>query len=288
MSRSSIRKAALSAFLGLNALLCQSAAWAQSAGVKPVPTDAECLPIPTLQSPWAFGPGEILEYDLDALGAKAGRMTMRVLPLKQGQLPIEIHAETNTFFSKVRKVNGTGTSYLNPKTLRPVRYFEDAMENDIHRTADVAFKAKDHSVKLAYTIDADAGTAEFRYDDDGLDVAGTIFLMRQLPFKEGMTVCFDAYGIRRLWRVYGKVEAREHISLPVGEFKAWRISGEAVVLEHENIRREIHVWISDDAQRLPLAAMGVIDLGAVRATLTAATRRGEAKKRAEPMQNLKW
>lgn len=288
MSHSSIRTAVLGVFFCFHALWGQSASWAQSPAVKPVPTDAECQPIPILRAPWAFGPGEILEYDLDALGAKAGRMTMRVLPVKQGQLPIEIRAETNTFFSKVRKVNGTGTSYLNPKTLRPLRYFEDAMENDVHRTADVAFTAQDHGVKLAYTINADAGTAQFRYDDDGLDVAGTIYLMRQLPFKEGMTVCFDAYGIRRLWRVYGKVEAREHISLPVGEFNAWHISGEAAVLGNENIRREIHVWISDDAQRLPLAAMGVIDLGAVRATLTAVTRRGEAKKRAEPMQNLKW
>lgn len=280
-------------FTGATALtfgLLATAAMAQGTPEEkpPVPTDAECQPLPALQKPWAFSPGEVLEYDLDALGAKAGRMTMRVLPLKKGQLPIEVQAETNTFFSKVRKVKGTGTSYLNPNTLRPVRYYEDAMENDVHRTANVSFGAKDHSVKLNYTINADGGTATFRYDDDGLDVAGTIFLMRQLPFKEGMNVCFDAYGIRRLWRVFGKVEGKEHISLPVGEFDAWHISGEAVVIGNENMRREIHVWISADPRRVPLAAMGVIDLGAVRATLTAVSRPGEAKKRAEPKQNLKW
>lgn len=275
-----------SAALGL--FLCTGTAMAQSPAINPVPDNNACLPLPALQTPWSFGPGEVLEYDLDALGAKAGRMTMRVLPVKQSQLPIEIHAETNTFFSKVRKVRGTGTSYLNPKTLRPLRYYEDALENDVHRTADVTFATKDHSVKLAFTVNADAGTSEFRYDDDGLDVAGTIFLMRQLPFKEGMTICFDAYGIRRLWRVFGKVEGKEHVSLPVGEFDAWHISGEAAVIGNENMRREIHVWISADARRLPLAAMGVIDLGAVRATLTAVTRPGEAKSRAEPKQNLKW
>jgi hypothetical protein len=112
--------------------------------------------------------------------------------------------------------------------------------------------------------------------------------LRQLPLKKGMPICFDAYGIRRLWRVWGTVEAREHVSLPVGEFEAWHISGQAARLDFPSMRREIHVWISDDAKRLPLAALGAIDLGTVRATLKAYKRPGEKQTRAEPKSNLKW
>ena len=83
----------------------------------PFPTDAECLSLPVVRMPLAFQSGETLDYDLDAMGAKAGRMTMKVLPLKDGALPIEVSAETNTFFSKVRKVKGSGTSYMNPRNI---------------------------------------------------------------------------------------------------------------------------------------------------------------------------
>ncbi|MHB8875587.1 MAG: DUF3108 domain-containing protein [Myxococcaceae bacterium] len=255
---------------------------------RPPPTDAECLPLPVLKPPFAFGAGESLKFDLDAMGAQAGKMTMTALPLKEGTLPVEVHVQTNTFFSKVRRVSGTGTSYLSPKTLRPLRYTEDAVENEVHRTANVLFRAKDHAVKLDFTINGRPGRNDFRYAHDGLDVAGAIYLMRQLPLKQGASVCFDVYGIRRMWRMSGKVEGKEHVSLPVGEFEAWHLAGEAVSLIDHNSRREVHVWISDDERRLPLAALGAIDIGVIRATLTGFNRPGDKKARAEGKHTMKW
>lgn len=255
---------------------------------KPPPSDGECRPLPNPKAPFAFWPGEQLEFDLDALGAQAGKMTMKVLPPRNGSLPVEVRAQTNTFFSKVRRVTGMATSYLSPKTLRPQRYLEDATENEVKKTADVVFGAKDHSVKVRYTIGAGAGKSEFRYAHEGLDVAGAIYLIRELPLKEGLPVCFDAYGIRRLWRVYGKVVGKEHVSLPLGEFDTWHVAGEAVRLDNHLVRREIHVWISDDERRLPVAALGAIDLGAVRATLSAFSRPGDRQKRAQGKESLKW
>ena len=100
-----------------------------------IPSDAECKPLPAWKGPIAFAPGELLEYDLDAMGAKIGRMMMSVKPPKESKIPVEVAIETNTFFAKVRRVKGSGTSYLNPKTLKPARYFEDATENEIHRVS---------------------------------------------------------------------------------------------------------------------------------------------------------
>ncbi len=271
--------------------LLGAAAWAQDGGVlrAKMPTDAECQALGPPKMPLTFGPGEVLDYDLDAVGAKAGRMTMRTLPVKDGLLPIEIQAETNTFFSKVRRVTAVATSWLNPKTLRPARYLEDAHENDWHLVADVSFP-KPKVAKLVSTINDRRGEATLSYGaQDALDVAGTVFLVRELPLKEGRSVCFDVYGIRRMWRVWGKVLPREHVSLPVGEFEAWHVAGEAARLDWpDGPRRDVHVWVSDDARRLPLAALGAIDLGAVRATLTGVTRPSEVAKQAETKANLKW
>jgi hypothetical protein len=277
-------------FTLLFGLLTAELAFAQDAGVKvvsPFPTEAQCVALGNIKTPISFGPGETLEYDLDALGAKAGTMTMRVLPLRDGLMPIEVHAKTNTFFSKVRRVDGTGTSFLFPKTLRPARYFEDAQENEWHRVADVRF-GKNRVAKLTSTINGASSTAELPYGNDVSDVAGAIFLMRQLELKEGKTLCFDVYGIRRIWRVWGKVQPKEHVSLPVGEFETWHLAGEAARHDWQDARRDIHVWITADERRIPLAALGSIDLGAVRATLTSFSRPGDTSKKAENKGNLKW
>jgi len=122
----------------------------------------------------------------------------------------------------------------------------------------------------------------------GAALAEKARLMRELALSGGLRVCFDVYGLRRLWRMDGRIVAREHVSLPVGEFEAWHLAGTAIRIDNPSHRRELHVWVSDDARRLPLVAMGVIDLGAVRATLNAYYRPGEASAKAQGKESLKW
>jgi len=287
MTRLLIAVVVLQSFVTVASMPAPVAA-AEKAPLPPFPTDAECIPLPAARLPLSFQPGETLDYDLDALGAKAGKMTMKVLPMKDSLLPVEVAAETNTFFSKVRKVKGSGTSFLNPRTLRPNRYLEDATEDNVHRVADVAFHPRDKRVRLTSTIDGAVNQWDMSWANEGMDVAGTIYALRQLPLKDGMKVCFDAYGIRRMWRTWGRVVGKEHVSMPVGEFEAWHIEGVAARFDLPDARREIHVWITDDPRRLPLAALGAIDLGTVRATLTGFSRPGDKGTRAEPKGNLKW
>ncbi len=258
------------------------------AAVPPVPGPEQCRPLPALRSPIAFAPGEQLEFSLDAMGAEAGKMTMRVLPKKDGLLPVEARVQTNTFFSKVRRVKGVAMSYLNPRTLRPLRHTEETVENEKPRSVNVVFGHKDRSVKVDYRQGNAKGRHDYQYLHDGLDVAGTLDVLRQLPLTEGLSLCFDVYGVRRMWRMTGTVLKREHVSLPLGEFDAWHLSGTAVRVDKPSMRREVHVWITDDARRLPLAAVGTVDLGAVRATLTAYSRPGEAPRRAEGKEDMKW
>ncbi|ABF89121.1 hypothetical protein MXAN_2637 [Myxococcus xanthus DK 1622] len=245
--------------------------------------------LPALRTPLAFMPGEVLEFDLDAMGAQAGTMTMRVHKQKDGHLPIQVEAQTNTFFSKVRRVRGSATAYLHPRTLRPNRYVEDTMENEQRRKVEVAFGQKERTVKVDYQFgQRPKGQFNYTFDKDGLDVAGAIYLLRQLPLKDDLQVCFDVYGVRRMWRMQGAVVKREQVTTPLGQFNAWHVTGTAVRLDRPKQKREVHVWISDDARRLPLAAVGTIDLGAVRATLTSVSRPGEKPQKSEGQETMKW
>lgn len=254
----------------------------------PFPSDAECQAMGPPISPIPFGPGEVLDFVIDALGAKAATMTMRTLPQRDGVLPLETTVETNTFFSKVRKVVGVAKSDLSTKTLRSQRYFEDAKENDTHRIADVTFRGK-KAAKMVSTIDGHTyQPVLLPFGNDVTDVGGAVHLLRALPLREGQKLCFDVFGIRRIWRVWGTVQPKERVSMGLGEFQAFHLAGEAARLDLPDARREVHVWVSDDARRLPLAALGMIDLGAVRATLKGYSRPGEKSARAENKANIKW
>lgn len=278
------------AALALFAALAGAAPAPPQAPLKPPPSDSECLALPQVKPPFAFGSGEELEFDLDALGMQAGKLWLRTQAPRDGALPIQAEAKNNTFFAKIRRVTGGGTSYLNPKTLRPLRYVEDTVEDDVHRQANVIFRPKDHAITLDFKENDRPGHAELKYGNEGLDLVGALYLLRQMPLQVGLPVCFDAYGVRRIWRVFGKIEAKEHVSLPLGEFDAYHLAGMAIRMDNPNApknRREIHVWISADARRLPLVAMGVIDIGAIRATLNAFTR-PDAKQRAQGKESLKW
>lgn len=286
------------------AVLLPLSAFARPAAVRPKPPVlkavntgpyrppglAACRALPAPQLPLAFKSGEELDFSLDAMGAQAGKMSLKILPEQGGLLPLRVDVSSNTFFSKIRRVRGSATSYLNPKTLHPARYVEDSIENDVHRTADVHFNPGAQMVNIDFTINNGAGRRAYRSAPDALDAASSIFLMRQLPLRTGASLCFDSYGIRRLWRVTGKVVGREHISLPLGEFDAWHVAAETVRVDDPKQRRELHVWISDDPRRLPLVAVGSIDLGAVRATLTRYARPGEKPRaaHAEAARDLSW
>ncbi len=259
---------------------------AGKAAPTPVPRCEKSLP--SLRTPLAFSTGEVLEFNLDAMGADAGKMTLNVRRKQEGHLPVEATVKTNTFFSKVRRVDATAVSYLHPRTLRPSRYTENATENETRRSVDLAFHAKDRRVRGDYIYNGRKRRLELAFENDGLDVTGAIYMMRQLPMKEGLPLCFDVYGVRRIWRLTGSVVKREHVSLPIGEFEAWYLTGTAVRVDKPSMKREVHVWISDDERRLPLAAVGAIDLGAVRATLSSYSRPGEQAKKAQGKEQLKW
>jgi len=61
------------------------------------------------------------------MGAKAGRMTFEVLaPTAHNiEIPVRVKAESNSFFTKIRKTRAEIVSYLRVSTLRPTRFHED-------------------------------------------------------------------------------------------------------------------------------------------------------------------
>ena len=264
------------------------------AAILEVPRDTDCGPLPGIV-PNHFAPGEELDYDVDVLGANAARMEMLAMPVDHGAQPLRVRVKTNTFFNKVRRVKAEAKSYLSPHDLHPTRYIEDAMEDDERHVAEANFHPRNQppvTVEVRYATNPKGPqgyvTVYDRYGHDALDVLGATYLLRSLNLKPGLPLCFDVFAMRHLWRVWGTVEDIEKVPSPLGEVDAFHIHGTAARLDQHTMQRELHMWITADDRRIPVGAMGGIDLGPVRATLTRVSSTTAPQAKQSHVQSLDW
>lgn len=270
-----LRSLVVGTLAGLLALPPAALAAPRPRGAPPaLPIDSTCRPMPAPSGTIPWEAGERLSYDLDVVGARAGKLALVALPpVGKGvsaEYPFRALAASNSFFSKIRRVRGRSTSYVRARDMHPRRYEEASQEGALDKAATVVFKRPHEGGRI--DIDYRRNTAKrkyrFPYMHEAFDPVSIVYYLRTLDYSPGMPVCFDAYSIRKLWRVSGKVKGLETVKVPAGVFQAWHIEGMAYRTDDPTKKREVHVWISDDERRLPVASLGVIDLGAVRAQLT--------------------
>lgn len=236
----------------------------------PLPT---CGPLPEHLEARPWDDTERLYYDVDVMGALAGKlMLMAHPPSRVGSEVVVLRAmaASNSFFSKIRAVRGRAASHFDARTFRPRLYNEETKEGEIERSAQVRFdrSPKGKAMALEYKRNGRSNKKRFTHAHEAFDPLSAFYALRGMKLAEGQSICFDAYGIRHHWRVSGKVVAKEMVKVPAGAFTAFRIEGKALRVDDPRKSREVHVWISADEKRLPLAALGVMDLGPVRAQLT--------------------
>ena len=104
------------------------------------------------------------------------------------------------------------------------------------------------------------------------DVLSTLFVLRAQPLQAGRAHLHGRYAGRKIWRLHGPGRgARKHRhAARQGRFRPHRRRrGPHRRPEDEALA---HVWVSDDARRLPLVAIGEMRGKTLRAQLTAAKR----------------
>jgi hypothetical protein len=125
-----------------------------------------------------------------------------------------------------------------------------------------------------------------RYSGSAAENGEAVFVLRT-PGQYLATASAKGYAPQsRQFSVARDEKAR--VELVLVRHESVTVEGQAAPLDVPWVRRELHFWLSDDARRLPLAALGSIDLGTVRATLTSFSRPGDKRQDAEPKRNLTW
>jgi hypothetical protein len=232
-----------------------------------------------------FEPGESLAFDVDLLGVvKAGSLTLAVEPpMSRGALlPLRARVRNNSVFAKVRRVRAYALSWVDSHTLRPERYRDEAEEDGVRKSTDTRLD-RPGPVNMAWTLGDQKGTTTLEKHGEMLDLVSTLYYLRAAHLRAGQEMCFDMVANRRFWRLRGAVVAgTEVVDTPAGRFDTVRIDAELSRADGKGPKRAVHLWFSTDARRLPVAVVGELDLGPVRAMLSRVS--GPAVEPVEPAE----
>lgn len=228
-------------------------------------------PLTPGERPWRTG--EALGYDLDVLGVvKAGTLQLAVeRPMSGGKvIPLRARAKTSAAMSNLKAFAGVALSWIDAATLLPERYRDETDEGGVRKFSD-ARMPPGPELSIEYRYGEKAGKATYPRERDVLDALSTLYYLRAARLAPGDRFCFDLVANRRFWRLEGTVSSKsERIDTPAGKFDTVRVDATTRRFDRPDGKtRDIHLWFGTDARRLPVAMVSEVDIGPVRATLSA-------------------
>jgi hypothetical protein len=103
------------------------------------------------------------------------------------------------------------------------------------------------------------------------DAVSVIFALRTMPLASGASTLMPVVVNGHVYRVLMTVGARERVTCGLGDLDAWRVTPTLVDDRDRGDGRDMVVWISNDARRLPVKLQGEMAVGAFVLTLSADT-----------------
>ncbi|HET7754689.1 MAG TPA: DUF3108 domain-containing protein [Anaeromyxobacteraceae bacterium] len=233
-----------------------------------------CTLPPLGSGPRPWRAGESLAWDVDVMGiATAGTIETTVDAPAAGVVPVRVRVKNTSVFAKVRHIRGVATSWIDATTLLPRRYRDETVEENGRRTTEVRFDDRGPHLRLAWTFNDRRGIREVDRTGVAMDLVSLVYYLRAAELKPGQRFCADLVANRRYWRLEGTVaETREPVDTPAGTFQTIRVDTMLTrqpTPDDPKVRsRPLHLWLSDDTRRVPVAGVTEVDLGPVRALLS--------------------
>ena len=219
----------------------------------------------------AFLPGETMRFELRMAGVLAGEgaFTTGEPAVVDGHHAIAVSSRINTAgaFALIKDIRDEATSVIDLDTLLPMS-----------TSGEVRFGGKAAHSQATYTggkaliqhTAAGQDTRSMVYDFRGEtvhDAHSAMAAMRIWPAELGSKRVFWVLGGRRIWRAEITVSGREVLGTALGNQAALRFEGVSararpdMTIDPARPPRTFVVWVSDDADRVPLRIVAHTELG---------------------------
>ena len=184
---------------------------------------------------------------------EAGKVYLKWLPgpARSGQL--NVHLETQGLVNKVIRVKDDYSANLDERgcTLSTLlRAEEGARRKETAVTFDRNRKRVDYTERDL--VKNSVVTKETEIPGCTFDVIGALMELRRQKLEPGMTLSMPISDGKKFVNARIEVQGRELIKTPLGDFNALKV--EALLFDGVIYARKarLHLWFSDDAERLPL------------------------------------
>jgi hypothetical protein len=160
------------------------------------------------------------------------------------------------------KVNDKYETFINTETMIPERFIRDVNEGSMRFHHDVTFyHKKEQAVSKNKTYTITKCTQ---------DVLSAIFFARNIDYSKynvGDKIPFDMFLDDKLYSLYIKYQGKEVIETKMGKFRAIKIVPLLIEGTIFDGGEKMVVWVSDDANHLPLRVDSPILVGSIKVDL---------------------
>ena len=250
--------------------------------------EAMALPAPSAASPSThaapsgevgLNPGESMAFEVRLAGILAGEAQLAVGELGDYEghhaVVVKSRAATAGAAALVKHIVDEATTVIDMDTGRPLALETRVEQGDTEATAtakftgniaDIMYARSDEKAPHKQTIDFGKVTVH--------DAHSAMAQLRGWRATPGTTRSVFVVGGRRLWRVDVTYVGEDTIGSAIGNRRAVHFSGESyrtrrdLTAETAKPSRTFSVWLSDDADRVPLKVTAHTELGDIVMDLT--------------------
>ncbi len=195
-----------------------------------------------------------LSYRVEWRMVDAGVATLKWAPAPARGGKSDVHIESVGLVNKLFRVNNDYATHLDEKGCTMATYVraeEGSRKRETRATFDRVKKKAEHQDRdLVKNTVVNAETA---IPGCTFDVIGALVELRRQPRLEpGMALSVPVSDGKKFADARVEVQAREKVTTPAGTFETVRV--EAFLFDGVLYARKarLHIWFSDDAQRIPV------------------------------------
>jgi hypothetical protein len=215
-----------------------------------------------------FQAGEELTFELRWLGMSVGMATLSVGQLSRidghDVLPLLSLARSHGVFSTLYAVDDRAESHFDPQRLLPRAYRIRLQEGSYRVYREVLFDPEQQRA----TYSKDHQPASISPTGEAVqDPLSSLYVVRTLPLQVGTSVYMPIFDKGKTWMTEVQVVAKERLQLPVGTVNTLKVKPLLHTAGLFQRQGELLIWLSDDAQRVPVQMQARIMVGSISARL---------------------
>lgn len=222
----------------------------------------------------SFTTGEVLKYRVHYGFINAGTATMKVdnkIHMIQGRpsYKVDVFGKSSGFFDVFTRIRDNWGAYIDTTAMLPLKGYRNIEEGKYRKYEITEFDQKANEAEMSW-LDKNTGKVKekksFQTPEEILDIVSGYYFLRTLDYskyKKGDIISLNAFFDEEVYDFKIQYSGKEKLETEVGEIKAIVLT--PVIPQNKLFDGEnsIKVWISDDANKIPLKIKASMFVGAV-------------------------